>query len=377
MSPEYKSAVMRRFIEGDIKVLISTEAAGMGCDVKDVSRVVQFKVPKTMTMSTLVQRLGRAARNGVVKGEAIVLWTGKTEPECKDVQRLLSGKECLRAVISEHFNNPVDNSTNFTEQCCCFCHPPDHRQQQMHHHLHQKNQELGEVEVERADLDNEENIYNGRRGGNVQGRSQPVSQKVAYNFLGSRKDRRRQVKEALLRWRKHTCDTDLRLRIEWAVPELVLEDRLLNKAVSMILQGEPTESILSRLSAWGLRFMYGGRLRDFLGALQATSDTQGHPMQPGVVPSPPPDLRVPRRATRQRGIPRQLDHGEGSQQRGPSQYHVVEDVEPAVTFTRSLSDGYISDSGASSTSGSDSDFSEDEGDYYWSHGRYKAADDES
>ncbi|KAG0249637.1 hypothetical protein DFQ27_009890 [Actinomortierella ambigua] len=277
----------------------------------------------------------------------------------------------------------------------------------MHHHLHQKNQELGEVEVERADLDNEENIYNGRRGGNVQGRSQPVSQKVAYNFLGSRKDRRRQVKEALLRWRKHTCDSDLRLKIEWAVPELVLEDRLLNKAVSMILQGEPTESILSRLSAWGLRFMYGGRLRDFLGALQATSDTQGHPMQPGVVPSPPPDLRVPRRATRQRGIPRQLDHGEGSQQRGPSQYHVVEDVEPAVTFTRSLrsntrkdyscrgydglasgedlsaacddtdSDGYISDSGASSTSGSDSDFSEDEGDYYWSHGRYKAADDES
>ncbi|KAG0247040.1 hypothetical protein DFQ27_002731, partial [Actinomortierella ambigua] len=106
---EYKVNIMKRFIEGDIKVLVSTEATGMGCDVKDVGRVVQYKCPKTISLTTLVQRLGRSARGKDDLGEAVILTTGKTEPDCKHVKQLVSGSNCLREVINEHYNNPRTN----------------------------------------------------------------------------------------------------------------------------------------------------------------------------------------------------------------------------------------------------------------------------
>ncbi|KAI7816640.1 hypothetical protein BC939DRAFT_381373, partial [Gamsiella multidivaricata] len=52
-------------------VLLSTEAAGMGCDISDVVRVVQYGYPNNI--STLVQRLGRAARDPHISGSGILL----------------------------------------------------------------------------------------------------------------------------------------------------------------------------------------------------------------------------------------------------------------------------------------------------------------
>ncbi|KAG9065029.1 hypothetical protein KI688_002349 [Linnemannia hyalina] len=70
-SDEYKSTSLQHFREGRIKILLSTETAGMECDINNVVRVIQFKEPSTI--SCLVQRFDRAARDVSMQGHAILL----------------------------------------------------------------------------------------------------------------------------------------------------------------------------------------------------------------------------------------------------------------------------------------------------------------
>ncbi|KAI0696102.1 P-loop containing nucleoside triphosphate hydrolase protein, partial [Cytidiella melzeri] len=60
--PLAKKRTMRLYREGRIKILIATEVAGMGMDISDIRRVIQFKV--TSTLSEWMQHFGRAGRDG-------------------------------------------------------------------------------------------------------------------------------------------------------------------------------------------------------------------------------------------------------------------------------------------------------------------------
>ncbi|KAF9081570.1 ATP-dependent DNA helicase sgs1, partial [Mortierella sp. GBA35] len=42
LTSQYKEAAMTKFVEGDIHILLATEAAGMGCDIPDVVQVIQY-----------------------------------------------------------------------------------------------------------------------------------------------------------------------------------------------------------------------------------------------------------------------------------------------------------------------------------------------
>ncbi|TDL30202.1 P-loop containing nucleoside triphosphate hydrolase protein [Rickenella mellea] len=66
-----KKKAMRDFRNGKIRVLVTTEAAGMGADIPDVKLVVQFKVPASL--SIWLQRAGRAARSPNILGRAVLL----------------------------------------------------------------------------------------------------------------------------------------------------------------------------------------------------------------------------------------------------------------------------------------------------------------
>ncbi|KAE9385324.1 P-loop containing nucleoside triphosphate hydrolase protein [Gymnopus androsaceus JB14] len=70
-SHEYRAEVMRLFRTGEVRVLICTDAAGMGCNLPDVDVVVQWRLPETI--SSFVQRAGRAARAPNRRGLAILL----------------------------------------------------------------------------------------------------------------------------------------------------------------------------------------------------------------------------------------------------------------------------------------------------------------
>ncbi|KAH9914216.1 P-loop containing nucleoside triphosphate hydrolase protein [Fomitopsis serialis] len=87
MSPEYRSHAMAAFRNnpnyasgdvtadnikiGPIRILVCTDAAGMGCNVPDVDVVIQWKLPATL--SNFIQRAGRAARARNRTGIAILL----------------------------------------------------------------------------------------------------------------------------------------------------------------------------------------------------------------------------------------------------------------------------------------------------------------
>ncbi|KAF7373985.1 ATP-dependent DNA helicase Q-like 3 [Mycena sanguinolenta] len=70
MSREYRETVMRLFKAGIIRILVCTDAAGMGCDIANVDLVVQWKAPANM--SSWVQRAGRAGRGRGRKGLAVI-----------------------------------------------------------------------------------------------------------------------------------------------------------------------------------------------------------------------------------------------------------------------------------------------------------------
>ncbi|KAG8684120.1 hypothetical protein FRC09_015613, partial [Ceratobasidium sp. 395] len=44
MTPEYRSEAMAKFASGEVRIIVATEAAGMGCDISDIKRVIQFGI---------------------------------------------------------------------------------------------------------------------------------------------------------------------------------------------------------------------------------------------------------------------------------------------------------------------------------------------
>ncbi|KAF8952572.1 P-loop containing nucleoside triphosphate hydrolase protein [Flammula alnicola] len=70
-SKEYRKEVMHEFREGYVRILVCTDAAGMGCNLPDIDLVVQWKVPGSV--SAFVQRAGRCARAAGHVGLAVLL----------------------------------------------------------------------------------------------------------------------------------------------------------------------------------------------------------------------------------------------------------------------------------------------------------------
>ncbi|KAJ7367234.1 P-loop containing nucleoside triphosphate hydrolase protein [Mycena albidolilacea] len=71
LSKEYRKKAMTQFKDGHVRILVCTDAAGMGCNIPDIDVVVQWKLPASM--SIFVQRPGRAARAHGSRGVAILL----------------------------------------------------------------------------------------------------------------------------------------------------------------------------------------------------------------------------------------------------------------------------------------------------------------
>ncbi|KAJ3523707.1 hypothetical protein NMY22_g11325 [Coprinellus aureogranulatus] len=68
---EYRTTLLTDFKKGLVRVLVCTDAAGMGCNIPAVDVVVQWKLPSSLSL--FVQRAGRAARAPNRQGLAILL----------------------------------------------------------------------------------------------------------------------------------------------------------------------------------------------------------------------------------------------------------------------------------------------------------------
>ncbi|TFY56011.1 hypothetical protein EVG20_g9099 [Dentipellis fragilis] len=79
---DYRKQAMAGFRSGDLRILVCTDAAGMGCNIPDIEIVVQWKLPNKL--SSFIQRAGRAARAPNIKGLAVLL----VEPSAYSVELL-------------------------------------------------------------------------------------------------------------------------------------------------------------------------------------------------------------------------------------------------------------------------------------------------
>ncbi|KAJ7149091.1 P-loop containing nucleoside triphosphate hydrolase protein [Mycena filopes] len=66
-----KRRIMKEFRKGKIKILVATEAAGMGADISDIELIIQFGVPSSLPV--WIQRAGRAGRSPELQARAILL----------------------------------------------------------------------------------------------------------------------------------------------------------------------------------------------------------------------------------------------------------------------------------------------------------------
>ncbi|KAG0311237.1 ATP-dependent DNA helicase sgs1, partial [Podila horticola] len=109
LDEQYKRTTMKKFVDGDILILLATEAAGMGVDIQDVVQVIQYGFPRDMT--SLVQRFGRAARRNDINGRAILYAppvSQKAAASNAQVRQYLMdhhSKKCLWRFIDDLFGN--------------------------------------------------------------------------------------------------------------------------------------------------------------------------------------------------------------------------------------------------------------------------------
>ncbi|KAJ3816152.1 hypothetical protein F5880DRAFT_1645225, partial [Lentinula raphanica] len=135
-SSHSKRRVLEEFRSGQLKILLTTEAAGMGCDLPSIHRVVQFMVPKSLAV--WLQRAGRAARSTSIQGQAFLLvqpsvFQEKKSKESVDADSVVFRKDveaglrlwietsgCRREVSAEYFHDGVTRSEP-TGLCCDNC----------------------------------------------------------------------------------------------------------------------------------------------------------------------------------------------------------------------------------------------------------------
>jgi ATP-dependent RNA helicase DeaD len=90
-----RDRVMRRFREGAADLLLATDVAARGLDIKQLTHVVNFDVPSAP--ESYVHRIGRTGRAGA-EGVAITLVEPRERPLLKNIERLTGRKIDVRAL---------------------------------------------------------------------------------------------------------------------------------------------------------------------------------------------------------------------------------------------------------------------------------------
>ena len=89
LSQPQRDAAMKKFREKTVKVLVATDVAARGIDVKDISHVIHYNLPDDIENYT--HRSGRTARAGK-SGKSLVLVNTRETYKIKQVESLLQTK---------------------------------------------------------------------------------------------------------------------------------------------------------------------------------------------------------------------------------------------------------------------------------------------
>ncbi len=120
LKQEHRMNVLSQFNKGHINILIATDVAGRGIDIKNVDLVINYDLPEKE--DSYVHRIGRSGRAGKY-GEAITLVSSKDKVMLKSIQRYMKkdidhervpSQQSVNRSKVEHFID--DTLANFDEQ---------------------------------------------------------------------------------------------------------------------------------------------------------------------------------------------------------------------------------------------------------------------
>jgi ATP-dependent DNA helicase RecQ len=129
LPPGARKALLRRFLDGSIRVMVATNAFGMGIDKPDVRLVLHLGIPSRP--ESYYQEAGRAGRDGA-PARCELLWTRKdlvlmrklagqgpaAAAGLATMRRYVHGRRCRRQVLLEYLGEPGVRCSG-----CDRCHP--------------------------------------------------------------------------------------------------------------------------------------------------------------------------------------------------------------------------------------------------------------
>ncbi len=65
--------IMEDFWNGEIRILIYTDAAGIGVNIPNITHVIQWKISEKLTFASFMQRFGQARRNPRIAAVLLLL----------------------------------------------------------------------------------------------------------------------------------------------------------------------------------------------------------------------------------------------------------------------------------------------------------------
>ncbi|KAJ1618596.1 P-loop containing nucleoside triphosphate hydrolase protein, partial [Pavlovales sp. CCMP2436] len=83
-----RESTIRRFRDGDLAVVIATDVAARGLDIKGIDRVINYELPET-DFQDYVHRIGRTGRAGAT-GEADSIFTPADKAHAKELIRIMT-----------------------------------------------------------------------------------------------------------------------------------------------------------------------------------------------------------------------------------------------------------------------------------------------
>jgi ATP-dependent RNA helicase RhlE len=101
---EQRRAALKGFKTGMYRVLVATDIAARGIDVKDIGLVVNFDVPEKA--EDYIHRIGRTGRAGA-SGKAITLVTPEQQNDIRDIEKLLKVPLAISSRSTERFYGKV------------------------------------------------------------------------------------------------------------------------------------------------------------------------------------------------------------------------------------------------------------------------------